>query len=149
MKESYAKVLTANDAGETGGHQGGICVPRNNRGLLDFFPKLDPGIVNPDAWIECIDPDGESWSMRYIYYNGKLHDTSTRNEYRITYMTKFFRKWGARKDCKVIFTAKKEAGVYRIRIVPPVTGGDYQTDHCLREDPPIIVLAAKGWNRIH
>ena len=149
MKECYSKVLTANDVGETGGHQGGICVPRNNRELLDFFPRLDEGVVNPEAWIGCIDPDGKRWRMRYVYYNGKLHDTSTRNEYRITYMTKFFKKWNAQKESTVVFTETESEGVYMIRIDPPATSENKQSDLQLKDDPPVIVLAAKGWNRIH
>jgi len=33
------KVLSANDSGETGGHQAGILIPKN-QDILSFFPVL-------------------------------------------------------------------------------------------------------------
>ena len=73
---------------------------------------------NPEAWIFCTDPDGEVWRMRYVYYNGKTFSPkkSTRNEYRITYMTKFFSKWSARAEDTVVFTATNRNSHYRISI---------------------------------
>ena len=34
-----SKVLSANDTGETGGHQAGILIPKSEI-ILSFFPKL-------------------------------------------------------------------------------------------------------------
>jgi len=118
MIKSYEKVLTKNDTGETGGHQGGVAVPRKNIELLDFFPSLNPNEFNPDTWITCLDPDGDTWKMRYIYYNGKtfLPPKSTRNEYRITHMTKFFTKWGAKSGDSVIFTSAGRPTIFKIQI---------------------------------
>ncbi len=39
------KVLSANDTGETGGHQAGMLVPKEGR-ILAFFPSLDPSEKN-------------------------------------------------------------------------------------------------------
>jgi hypothetical protein len=118
MNKTYEKILTKNDTGETGGHQAGIVVPKKDQDLLDFLPILNTKEFNPDSWIICIDPEGTPWKMRYIYYNGKTFTPakSTRNEYRITYMTKFFLKWGAKSGDSVEFTSTDEANVYRIRI---------------------------------
>lgn len=117
-KKTYAKVLTKNDTGETGAHQAGIAVPKSNKELLSFFPILDTSSFNPDEWITCIDEDGEKWRFRYIYYNGKIFipPKSTRNEYRITHMTKFFAKWAAQSHDKLIFTKTSSDEVYSVSI---------------------------------
>ena len=120
MNTSYEKILTKNDTGETGAHQAGIAVPKKNQALLDFFPPLDQEQFNPDTWIVCTDPDGVQWEMRYIYYNGKTFSPakSTRNEYRITHMTKFFSRWGAKSGDSVVFTSTDTPNIFKIRIKP-------------------------------
>lgn len=118
MSKSYEKILTKNDTAETGGHQAGITVPKKDSELLRFFPSLDLNEFNPDAYIECIDPDGERWQMRYVFYNGKTFTPprSTRNEYRITYMTRFFSKWRAKSGDSVIFTSTDRVNVFKVRV---------------------------------
>lgn len=144
MSKSYIKVLTKNDAGETGGHQAGIVVPRQNKELIDFFPTLDLNQFNPDAWITCIDPEGEQWKMRYVYYNGKTFNPpqSTRNEYRITYMTKFFSKWGAQAGDSVLFTSTSKQNAYMIQ----VKKNSLQATENLRTEPKTVILT--GWRPI-
>lgn len=86
-----SKILSSNDLGLTGSHQAGITVPKSGS-LLDFFPSLDPNVVNPRLELDGFDDVLESRvKLSYIYYNGKLHGTSTRNEYRITGLTRFFK----------------------------------------------------------
>jgi len=51
------KILSANDSGETGGHQAGILVPKTG-GVLEFFPSLKPRLKNPRAVIDVIDDTG-------------------------------------------------------------------------------------------
>lgn len=98
-----SKVLTANDIGATGGHQAGITVPKS-LDMLNFFPVLDKETVNPSSQIRCTTCDGaEMIDLRYIYYNGKMHGTSTRNEYRITGLTKFFRDSQAKVGDELVF----------------------------------------------
>ena len=145
MNTSYKKILTKNDTGETGGHQAGIVVPRKNQELINFFPSLDLEKFNPDTWIVCIDPDGDQWEMRYIYYNGKSFSPpkSTRNEYRITYMTKFFSKWGARSGDSVVFTSTEKRNVFRIRIQPFEELAEVSTS---TGTPKTVVL--KGWRPV-
>lgn len=146
MNKSYEKALTKNDTGETGGHQAGIVVPRKNAGLLDFFPALELEEFNPDAWIVCEDPDGEQWKMRYIYYNGKTFSPakSTRNEYRITYMTKFFSKWGAKSGDSVVFTSTDNPTNFKIRIKP--NEDQCENIYSINEPKPIVL---KGWRPVY
>lgn len=89
-EQTIAKVLSANDTGETGGHQAGILVPREER-LLSFFPRLDPSQYNPRCHLNFVDDAGTFWEFAFIYYNNKFFD-GTRNEYRLTRMTKYIRQ---------------------------------------------------------
>jgi Restriction endonuclease EcoRII, N-terminal len=88
-KITFRKTLSAKDVGTTGGHMGGILIPKGEGELLAFLPRLDAGFLNPSAWITCNTEDGAHLRLRYVYYNNKMHvPTGTRNEYRITHMTK-------------------------------------------------------------
>ncbi|KAA0968187.1 hypothetical protein FPY71_17845 [Aureimonas fodinaquatilis] len=89
-EQTIAKVLSANDTGETGGHQAGILVPREER-LLSFFPRLDPVQYNPRCHLNFVDDGGTFREFAFIYYNNKFFD-GTRNEYRLTRMTKYIRQ---------------------------------------------------------
>jgi hypothetical protein len=89
---SVSKVLTPNDVGTTGSHQAGIAVPRQNA-MLTFFPSLDATEYNPRQSILFRETGGiDEWPLNFIYYNGKLHGRSTRNEYRLTGLTPYFKK---------------------------------------------------------
>lgn len=81
------KILSRNDTGETGGHQAGILIPKKPE-ILSFFPKLDNEEKNPRLLITFHDHMGEQWSFYFIYYNNKFFG-GTRNEYRLTGMTRF------------------------------------------------------------
>lgn len=91
-EHKIVKVLSANDTGETGGHQAGILVPKDPA-LLSFFPKLDPTLYNPRVHLRFLDDAGTFWEFAFIYYNNALFD-GTRNEYRLTRMTKYIRQAG-------------------------------------------------------
>jgi len=80
-----SKVLSKNDTGETGGHQAGILIPKDKR-ILSFFPKLGNDKKNPRVQL-CFTDD---WIFVYIYYNNWFFG-GTRNEYRLTRMTKYIR----------------------------------------------------------
>lgn len=138
MSLSYEKLLSGNDTGETGAHQVGILVPKGDDELLTFFPPLNSGIKNPDSTITCIDPDGEEWQFRYIYYNGKIltPPASTRNEYRITKMTKFLKKWGASAGDYLVFTKTNKFGHYKIRLDQRMSAAQ----------PTTVTL--RGWSRV-
>lgn len=99
MKENdkpraITKTLSLNDSGETGGHQAGICVPKGGE-VLRFFPDLENEQKNPRVSLYFTDDCGKEWKFNFIYYNNKFFDSKgTRNEYRLTGMTAFFRENG-------------------------------------------------------
>ena len=84
---SISEILSANDIGLTGGHQAGIHVPKSND-ILSFFPSLDVKQKNPRYILNFIDDDEKRWELAFIYYNNKFFG-GTRNEYRLTRMTKY------------------------------------------------------------
>lgn len=90
MASQISKVLSANDTGQTGGHQAGILVPRRPD-ILSFFPRLQPEVKNPRIPLTFEDQDGATWQFAFIYYNGKFFG-GTRNEYRLTRMTPYIRE---------------------------------------------------------
>ena len=91
-KYTISKVLTANDSGESGGHQAGILVPKEER-FLSFFPPLERTEYNPRVVLRFEDQQGQFWKFSFIYYNNRFFG-GTRNEYRLTHMTKFIRQSG-------------------------------------------------------
>jgi len=142
-RTAFRKTLSANDVGATGGHQGGVLIPKGERELLEFLPYLDPSVKNPDAWLSCTDPQSDVHRFRFVYYNNKLHDPrGTRNEYRITYMTAWFRNSGAKEGD--VFEIAREAGssVYTVSVIK--AGEECPAD---RELPTRIQL--RGWRRVH
>jgi hypothetical protein len=144
-KKAFSKVLSANDVGSTGGHQGGILIPKSEAELLEFLPALDQEIKNPDAWLECVDEKGVRRKFRFVYYNNKLHDANgTRNEYRITYMTNYFRELGACAGEALEISARDEPGAYNIRILREVENqGDASVDQGVR------IKIKSAWRRAH
>ncbi|MEJ3597561.1 EcoRII N-terminal effector-binding domain-containing protein [Pseudomonas bubulae] len=142
---TFSKRLSANDVGSTGGHQGGILVPRTEGELLTFLPHLDSTIKNPDAWIECEDETGTVRKFRFVYYNNKLHDDGgTRNEYRITYMTKYFREVGAREGEELELSKSGTSSTYKIRVVRTVAPLDNQ-----EESDGVRIKIKSAWRRVH
>jgi hypothetical protein len=87
--KSIRKVMSANDVGLTASHQAGMLIPKDPQ-ILSFFPKLDAGEYNPRQHIRFRDEAGQFWEFAFIWYNNALGDRGgTRNEYRLTRMTKF------------------------------------------------------------
>lgn len=85
-----SKTLSANDTGDTGAHQAGILIPRDDR-ILKFFPDLDIRELNPRCHLTFEDASGDKWTLAFIYYNNRQFG-GTRNEYRLTRMTRFIRE---------------------------------------------------------
>lgn len=138
----FSKVLSANDVGATGGHQGGILIPKGETELLAILPRLDPEIKNPDAWLNCVDDAGEALRFRFVYYNNKLHDkTGTRNEFRVTHMTKWFRDNGARAGDEFRISIIADRSPYTIKIIRPDTGEQNEED--------VVRIRLSGWRRVH
>lgn len=105
------KVLTPNDVGETGGHQDGICIPKDHE-ILEFFPQLDKTSKNPRKILSCDTGSGVFEDFAFIYYNGKFFG-GTRNEYRITGLMRYFRE-NALKSGDTIILSKDDRGRYSI-----------------------------------
>lgn len=89
LPDAISKELSANDTGDTGGHQAGMLIPRDPA-ILAFFPTLAADTKNPREILTFTDADGEEWQFAYIYYNNRFFG-GTRNEYRLTRMTSFIR----------------------------------------------------------
>ena len=80
---AYCKFLSANDTGDTGGHQAGIYIAKEAVPIL--FDQ--PGVrgENKDKFVTIHWQDDFSTESRFIYYG-----VGTRNEYRITRFGKGF-----------------------------------------------------------
>jgi hypothetical protein len=102
VRKSFMKVLSSNDTGETGGHQAGMLIPKE-RPVLSLFPTLDPGEKNPRATVMFMDEEGCEWAAVLIYYNSRLFG-GTRNEYRLTRLGRFIKKYKLRSGDRLIFT---------------------------------------------
>ncbi|RON32023.1 EcoRII N-terminal effector-binding domain-containing protein [Pseudomonas brassicacearum] len=109
-EKQIVKVLSANDTGETGGHQAGILVPKEPD-LLSFFPVLDSTKYNPRVHLNFLDASGEYWEFAFIYYNNANFD-GTRNEYRLTRMTKYTRQAGLVAGDELILSRENDR--YRV-----------------------------------
>jgi hypothetical protein len=107
-----SKTLSANDVGETGSHQAGILVPKDDN-ILSFFPTLRKDIKNPRANIPFFDDAGYRWVFSFIYYNNKLFG-GTRNEYRLTRMTKYIRSNSLKTDDEIYLSHNLETEKYSI-----------------------------------
>jgi len=110
-KRTIAKVLSANDVGTTGSHQAGMLIPKNPD-LLSFFPTLDAAIKNPRVPLPFKDKSGNSWELVFIYYNNHFFG-GTRNEYRLTCMTKYIRQEGLKRGDSVLLH-REANGAYSI-----------------------------------
>lgn len=105
-----AKLLSANDTGDTGAHQAGMLVPKDSD-VLSFFPELDSTIYNPRCHLLFVDDSGSYWEFAFIYYNNALFG-GTRNEYRLTRMTRYIRRAGLAPGDEIVLAL--ENGQYRI-----------------------------------
>lgn len=97
-----SKLLSTNDTGANGTHQAGILVPKDID-ILSFFPYLDEKTKNPRQRLAFEDELGQTWLFSFIYYNNKFFG-GTRNEYRLTGMTRFMREIDAHPGDTLIFS---------------------------------------------
>lgn len=138
MKQIVEKTLSPNDIGITGSHQSGILIPKKSE-LLAFFPKLDINEENPRMVIRLIDLLGQVWKFNYIYYNNKLRG-GTRNEYRLTGMTKYLRSVGAVVGDTLIFENNNDEYYIRVR---------KQNELVLDDDGVITLVLDDSWRVIN
>lgn len=111
MVKKISKLLSLNDTGESGAHQAGILVPKEQE-ILSFFPKLDKDTKNPREDLLFQDESGYQWKFTFIYYNNKFYG-GTRNEFRLTGMTRFFRENNLKAGDE-LFLSSEEKGVMSI-----------------------------------
>lgn len=111
MSRKISKKLTANDVGTTGAHQAGILVPKE-KAILSFFPSLDPNVKNPRITLIVRElKDGTRWEFNFIYYNNRLFG-GTRNEYRLTRMTRYLRAIDSRVGDNLVFSKNENDSVF-------------------------------------
>lgn len=133
-EQRIVKTLSANDTGETGGHQAGILVPKEPA-LLSFFPSLDAKLYNPRVHLRFVDDGGTFWEFAFIYYNNALFN-GTRNEYRLTRMTKYIRQAKLVVGDEVILTRD---------------GDRYRVSHARKEQSKVakgVLKLGTGWRVI-
>ena len=110
---AITKVLSSNDTGETGGHQAGMLIPKESKALA-FFPNLGNDSKNPRTSVYFYDEANTIWKFNFIYYNNSFFDKEgTRNEYRLTGMTAWFREKCLKAGDSVTLT-HDEDGIDRI-----------------------------------
>mgnify|MGYP006098902211 CR=1 FL=1 len=130
------KRLSSNDVGSTGGHQSGVVIPLNIA-TEDFFPTLDAGIINPRIQLDArVEATGKNFRMNFIYYNGKLHGSSTRNEFRLTGIAAFLKDFAAQEGDRLVITKAGDLR-YSLKVEPsiaPYTEGE------------IVVTLSKDWS---
>ena len=104
---AISKRLSRNDTGETGAHMAGILIPKREN-ILNFFPVLPKDEKNPREEITFFDTNGKHWNFAFIYYNNKFFN-GTRNEYRLTRMTKYLREHNLKEDDVITLSRDAEA----------------------------------------
>jgi hypothetical protein len=110
LKE-ISKKLSLNDLGLTGSHQAGILVPKEPT-ILNFFPTLNSSNKNPRVTLTVREKDDSSrWEFNYIYYNNKKFG-GTRNEYRLTCMTKYLRAVSAKENDEIVFQSDENGSIF-------------------------------------
>lgn len=140
--QRYEKQLTANDTGATGGHQAGIHIPKSKKDLLGFLPPLDSATKNPDAWLKMRDDAGIIWHFRYVYYNNSFHDEGgTRDEYRITHMTGYFRAVGASPGDILVLAGSHDRCQFAISV--------RKRELADTAGATPVRVRLRGWQRVH
>lgn len=100
---SVSKVLSPNDVGATRSHQSGIAVPKTD--VLDFFPRLDPAVRNPDCTVTVRSESADIyWNLRYVYYNSRRFGDGTRDEYRLVQVRAMLDELGAKVGDTIRFS---------------------------------------------
>jgi hypothetical protein len=112
VKKSISKILSANDIGGTGAHQAGMHIPKVEA-ILSFFPSLNPKEKNPRHVLNFYDESNIKWELAFIYYNNKFFG-GTRNEFRLTRMTKFFKSSNLKEGDELILLQTTE-GQYKLK----------------------------------
>jgi len=142
--EAISKMLSRNDTSETGGHQGGILIPKQEE-LLSFFPPLTNDDLNPRRSLTFYDSTGNKWVFSIIHYNNRLFG-GTRNEYRLTGMTKFMRSVNAKAGDVLMLTRNTE-GQYFITHNSGKLHNDSTTNHLVLGNSWRVIKIKTNYNR--
>ena len=111
MTTVISKKLSANDIGANGAHQAGVLVPKS-KDILSFFPTLNTAIKNPRMTLLVRElADGTKWEFNFIYYNN-VQFGGTRNEYRLTCMTKYLRSIDAKVGDELTFSKDENGSIF-------------------------------------
>lgn len=130
------KTLSSNDVGSTGGHQSGVVIPINIA-TGDFFPTLDVGMINPRIQLDAlVEATGKNFRLNFIYYNGKLHGSSTRNEFRLTGISTFLKDFAAQEGDRLVITKAGDLR-YSLKVEP---------SSAPNEEREIVVTLSKDWS---
>ena len=143
MSQAFRKVLSPNDANETGGHQAGILIPKHMEDLIKFLGGLDSSIKNPRKKLLFIDEEGMANNFNFIYYNNKFHSPQgTRNEYRLTGMTAYLRKYNAQSGAELELSRLDGEDYYRVSLIKEKTRESEQAGASNR-------IKLSGWRSVH
>jgi hypothetical protein len=132
--KKISKKLSANDTSETGAHQAGMLVPKDDQ-VLSFFPRLDNRTKNPRCHLSFIDDSGDEWVFAFIYYNNRFFG-GTRNEYRLTRMSRYISEAGLKVNDEIVLTSEKDQ--YFV---------SYERNAAIDPESKVLVLGA-GWKVI-
>ena len=143
MSKVFRKVLSPNDANETGGHQAGILIPKHMEDLIKFLGGLDSSIKNPRKKLLFIDEEGMAYDFNFIYYNNKFHSPQgTRNEYRLTGMTAYLRRYNAQSGAELELSRLDGEDYYRVSLIKEKTRESEQAGASNR-------IKLSGWRSVH
>ena len=143
MSKVFRKVLSPNDANETGGHQAGILIPKHMEDLIKFLGGLDSSIKNPRKKLLFIDEEGVTNDFNFIYYNNKFHSPQgTRNEYRLTGMTAYLRRYNAQSGAELELSRLDGEDYYRVSLIKEKTRESEQAGASNR-------IKLSGWRSVH
>jgi hypothetical protein len=143
MSKVFRKVLSPNDANETGGHQAGILIPKHMEDLIKFLGGLDSSIKNPRKKLLFIDEEGVTNDFNFIYYNNKFHSPQgTRNEYRLTGMTAYLRRYNAQSGAELELSRLDGEDYYRVSLIKEKRRESEQAGASNR-------IKLSGWRSVH
>ena len=92
-----------------------MCIRDSPKGteILSFFPDLGNSEKNPRVQLYFEDEAGKTWKLNFIYYNNKFFDAhGTRNEYRLTGLTAFYREKGLVAGDSIILSRDDDESYY-------------------------------------
>lgn len=105
ISQSFAKVLSENDLGLTGGHQAGPLIPKQH---IVYFPALNERLLNPREPIRLRRNGTLFKDAQFIHYNNRKFG-GTRDEYRITPLSaREYAALGARAGDFLVFYRMNE-----------------------------------------